>query len=238
MAPSSRFQSFLTGRKRAAEVRRKIRPVEPGESPTAPGKWLILGLGNPGRDYAHNRHNVGSRCVNRLARSYGIEMRSRTSIATLGEGTIEGRDAVLAKPRTFMNNSGDAAAALVKRFRVLPERLLVICDSLDLPVGAVRVRARGSHGGHNGLRSITERLGVDTFPRIRIGIGRPTVAGEPSYDPEVIANYVLSDPPPSERRALDEAVETVIAATACMLEQGVEAAMSRFNRDQAEEEPD
>ncbi len=232
------FRSFLAGRKRAEEVRRKIRPVEPGESPAVPGKWLILGLGNPGRDYAHNRHNVGSWCVNRLARSYGIDMRSRTSIATLGEGMIEGRDVVLAKPRTFMNNSGDAAAALVKRFRILPERLLVICDSIDLPVGAVRVRARGSHGGHNGLRSIVERLSVDTFPRIRIGIGRPVVNGEPSYDPEVIADYVLSDPPPSERRALDETVETVIAAAACVLEQGVEAAMRRFNRDQAAEEPD
>ncbi|MGD0114644.1 MAG: aminoacyl-tRNA hydrolase [Dehalococcoidia bacterium] len=203
----------------------------------APGKWLIIGLGNPGRGYAHNRHNAGFWCVNRLARSYGIEMGSRTSVATLGDGTIEGRDVVLAKPRKFMNNSGDAAAALVKRFRVLPERLLVICDSIDLPVGAVRVRARGAHGGHNGLRSVVERLGVDVFPRIRIGVGRPVVNGEPSYDPDVIADYVLNDPPPSERKALDEAVETVIAATACTLEQGVEAAMSRFNHDRAAEEP-
>jgi len=237
MAPTSPFQSFLKGRKRSAEVRGKLRPVSPGESPLAPGKWLIIGLGNPGRGYAHNRHNAGFWCVNRLARSYGIEMGSRTSVATLGDGTIEGRDVVLAKPRKFMNNSGDAAAALVKRFRVLPERLLVICDSIDLPVGAVRVRARGAHGGHNGLRSVVERLGVDVFPRIRIGVGRPVVNGEPSYDPDVIADYVLNDPPPSERKALDEAVETVIAATACTLEQGVEAAMSRFNHDRAAEEP-
>jgi PTH1 family peptidyl-tRNA hydrolase len=197
-----------------------------------------MGLGNPGRGYAHNRHNVGFSCVNRLARSYGIEMTSRTSVATLGEGTIEGRDVVLAKPRKFMNNSGDAAATLVKRFRILPERLLVICDSIDLPVGDVRVRARGGHGGHNGLKSILEGLGVDVFPRIRIGVGRPDINGEPSHDPDVVAEYVLSDPPPSERKALDEAVETVIAATACTLEQGVEAAMDRFNQDRAAEEPD
>jgi PTH1 family peptidyl-tRNA hydrolase len=156
----------------------------------------------------------------------------------MGQGHLEGRDVVLAKPRTFVNNSGDAAAALVRRFRVLPERLLVICDSLDLPVGVVRARGRGSHGGHNGLKSITQRLGVDAFPRIRIGIGRPVVAGDPSWDPEVVADYVLSDPPPSERKMLDEATETVIAAVACVLDEGVEAAMNRFNRESQPGEPD
>lgn len=197
-----------------------------------------MGLGNPGRDYAHNRHNVGFWCVNRLARSYAVALNSRTSLATLGQGHIEGRDVILAKPRTYVNNSGEAAAALVRRFRVLPDRLLVICDSLDLPVGAVRVRSRGSHGGHKGLKSITERLGVDGFPRIRVGIGRPLVAGEPSFDPDVIAEYVLSDPPPGERRELDEATETVIAAVAYILEEGVEAAMNRFNRERPQEEPE
>jgi PTH1 family peptidyl-tRNA hydrolase len=229
--PTRIFRSFLTGRRRA----HRLRPVD---QPATVGTWLIMGLGNPGRDYAHNRHNVGFWCVNRLARSYGIALDSRTSLATLGQGHIEGRDVVIAKPRTFVNNSADAAAALVRRFRILPERLLVICDSLDLPVGMARVRARGGHGGHKGLKSITDRLGVDLFPRIRIGIGRPLVAGEPSWDPEVIAEYVLSDPPPSERRALDEATETVIAAVACILEQGIEAAMNRFNRESQAEEPD
>ena len=229
--PSRFFRSFLAGRRRA----HRLHPVD---DTTAAGTWLIMGLGNPGRDYAHNRHNVGFWCVNRLARSYKVALDNRTSLATLGQGHIEGRDVVLAKPRTYVNNSGDAAAALVRRFRVLPERLLVICDSLDLPVGAVRVRARGSHGGHKGLKSIAQSLGVDAFPRIRVGIGRPVVAGEPSHDPEVIAEYVLSDPPPAERRRLDDATETVIAAVACILEQGVEAAMSRFNRESQPEETD
>ena len=229
--PSRMFRSFLAGRRRA----HRLRPVDDA---TAAGTWLVMGLGNPGRDYAHNRHNVGFWCINRLARSYNIALDRRTSMATMGQGHIEGRDVVLAKPRTYVNNSGEAAAALVRRFRVLPERLLVICDSLDLPAGVVRVRARGSHGGHKGLKSITERLGVDAFPRIRVGIGRPLVAGEPSWDPEVIAEYVLSDPPPAERRPLDEATETVIAAVACVLEQGVEAAMNRFNRESQPQEPD
>jgi peptidyl-tRNA hydrolase, PTH1 family len=224
------FGSFLAGRRRA----HRLRPVGDVEA----GVWLVMGLGNPGRDYAHNRHNVGFWCINRLARSYNVALNSRTSVATIGQGHIEGREVVLTKPRTFVNNSGDAAAALVRRFRVLPEHLLVICDSLDLPVGTVRVRARGSHGGHNGLRSIVERLGVDTFPRIRVGIGRPLVNGEPSWDPDVIADYVLSGPPPGERRLLDEATETVIAAVAAVLEQGVEAAMNRFNRGPQPEETD
>jgi PTH1 family peptidyl-tRNA hydrolase len=228
--PSRIFRSFLAGRRRA----HRLRPVD---DETAAGTWLIMGLGNPGRDYAHNRHNVGFWCVNRLARSYNVALDNRTSLATVGQGHIEGRDAVLAKPRTFVNNSGEAAAALVRRFRILPGHLLVICDSLDLPVGVVRVRARGSHGGHKGLKSITQKLGVDAFPRIRVGIGRPLVAGESSYDPEVIADYVLSDPPPDERRALDAATETVIAAVACIMEQGVEAAMNRFNRERRPKEP-
>ena len=227
--PSRIFRSFLAGRRRA----HRLRPVD---DQTAAGTWLIMGLGNPGRDYAHNRHNVGFWCVNRVARSYNVALNNRTSLATVGQGHIEGRDAVLAKPRTFVNNSGEAAAALVRRFRILPGHLLVICDSLDLPVGVVRVRARGSHGGHKGLKSITQKLGVDAFPRIRVGIGRPLVAGESSYDPEVIADYVLSDPPPDERRALDAATETVIAAVACIMEQGVEAAMNRFNRERRPKE--
>jgi PTH1 family peptidyl-tRNA hydrolase len=228
--PSRIFRSFLAGRRRA----HRLRPVD---DQTAAGTWLIMGLGNPGRDYAHNRHNVGFWCVNRVARSYNVALNNRTSLATMGQGHIEGRDVALAKPRTFVNNSGEAAAALVRRFRILPGHLLVICDSLDLPVGVVRVRARGSHGGHKGLKSITQKLGVDAFPRIRVGIGRPLVAGESSYDPEVIADYVLSDPPPDERRALDAATETVIAAVACIMEQGVEAAMNRFNRERRPKEP-
>jgi PTH1 family peptidyl-tRNA hydrolase len=228
--PIKTFRSFLAGRRRA----HRLRPVDDA---TAAGTWLIIGLGNPGRDYAHNRHNVGYWCVNRLSRSYNVPLSNRTSLATMGQGHIEGRDVVLAKPRTFVNNSGDPAAALVRRFRILPAHLLVICDSLDLPVGVVRIRARGSHGGHNGLKSIVQRLGVDAFPRVRIGIGRPLVAGEPSYDPEVIADYVLSDPPPDERRLLDEATEKVIAAIAWILEQDVEAAMNKFNRERRSKEP-
>jgi PTH1 family peptidyl-tRNA hydrolase len=198
--------------------------------PPTPAIRLIVGIGNPGREYAHTRHNVGFWCVNRLGRRYSVQLKTHTSLVTMGEGTIEGNKVILAKPRTYVNLSGEAVAALVRRYKVSPGEVLVICDSLDLPVGAVRVRAQGSHGGHKGLQSIIQRLGVDDFPRIRIGIGRPVVDGEPSWDPEVIAGYVLSDPPVQERRALDEAVAQAIDAVACMVTEGLEAAMNRFNR--------
>jgi PTH1 family peptidyl-tRNA hydrolase len=200
-----------------------------GESTEAPVPRLIAGLGNPGRDNAHNRHNVGFWLVNRLARRYGIPL-THTSLATIGEGRVEGREAVLAKPRTYVNRSGEAVAALVRRHRVRPEEILIVCDSLDLPVGVLRIRQKGGHGGHKGLRSIVSRLGTSDFPRIRIGIGRPVLDGEPSYDPAVIAEYVLSDPPPEERRALDEAVARAVDAVAVMMSEGVEAAMNRFNQ--------
>ena len=191
---------------------------------------LIVGIGNPGREHAHTRHNVGFWCVNRLARRHGISLKTHTSLVTMGEGLVEGNKVILAKPRTYVNRSGEAVAALVRRYKVSPGELLVICDSLDMPVGAMRVRAQGSHGGHKGLQSIIQRLGVNEFPRIRIGIGRPVVGGEPSWDPEVIAGYVLSDPPPEERRALDDAVAQAIDAVTCMMTEGLEAAMNRFNR--------
>jgi PTH1 family peptidyl-tRNA hydrolase len=109
------------------------------------------------------------------------------------------------------------------------QELLVICDDLDLPAGKVRVRARGGHGGQKGLQSIVESVRSDDFPRVRIGIGRPVVDGEPTWDPEAVASYVLSDPPAEERRLLDEAVERAQEAIECILEDGVEVAMNRYN---------
>lgn len=190
---------------------------------------LIIGIGNPGKDNALNRHNVGFWLVNRLARRHGISLKTHTSLVSMGEGKIEGYDVVLAKPRTYVNRSGEAVAALARRYRVSPQEILVVCDSLDLPVGAMRLRPEGGHGGHNGLKSIITRLGVSNFPRIRIGIGRPYRNGEPAYDPAVIAEYVTSDPPSDERALLNEAVERAIEAVGCMMIEGLEAAMGRYN---------
>lgn len=192
---------------------------------------LVVGLGNPGEEYAHNRHNVGYWTVNRLARKHGIAFDVRTSSYFLGEGRIAGRSVALAKPRTYMNRSGDAVWNLVKRLKLdEPSELLVVYDELDLPVGKVRIRPGGGPGGQKGVAHIIERLGTDRFPRVRIGIGRPVIDGQPTWDPEAVADYVLSDPPPEERALLDEAVARAIEAIEVAISEGLEAAMNRFNR--------
>ena len=190
---------------------------------------FVVGLGNPGGEYAANRHNVGYWTVNRLARRHDIDLKT-SGQAALGQGNIGDRDVALAKPRTFVNKSGIAVWNLVKRLKLDDAReLLVVHDDLDLPVGKVRLRARGSHGGNNGIRSIIDTTGSDQFRRLRIGIGRPVVNGEPSYEPDVVADYVLSDPPPDERDLLDEAVERAIEAIEVTLAEDIDQAMARFN---------
>jgi PTH1 family peptidyl-tRNA hydrolase len=194
------------------------------------GVRLIVGLGNPGREYAHSRHNVGFWCLNRLARRHGIAFSSRGRLAAVGEGRLSGQPVILAKPRTFVNLSGRAVSHLLQRHRLSPEQLLVVYDDLDLPLGRVRLRPSGSHGGHRGMRSIVEAVGSQDFPRIRIGIGRPEVAGEPTWEPEHVVDYVLGPMTADERRILDEAVATAGEAILCLLTEGVETAMGRFNR--------
>ncbi|MBI4571256.1 MAG: aminoacyl-tRNA hydrolase [Chloroflexi bacterium] len=190
---------------------------------------LIVGLGNPGSEYGHTRHNVGFWTINRLARRHGIELRTGGQ-AALGEGQIAGRSVALAKPRTFVNESGSAVWNLIKQLKLDDAaELLVICDDLDLPAGKIRVRAGGGHGGHKGLRSIIERTGSDAFPRLRIGIGRPLSRGQPSWDPEVVANHVLSEPAPAERALLEDAAERAADAIEVAITEGIEAAMGRFN---------
>ncbi len=191
---------------------------------------LIVGLGNPGREYAHSRHNVGYWCLNRLARRQGIAFTKRGRLATVGEGRLLDRPVVLAKPRTFVNLSGRAVGHLLQRYRLSPQHLLVVCDDLDLPLGRVRLRPRGTHGGHRGVRSIVEAIGSEDFPRIRIGIGRPEVDGEPTWEPEAVAAYVLAPMTAEERRVLDEAAATAGEAILCLLAEGVEEAMNRYNR--------
>ncbi len=208
---------------RSSEVAEEV----PGEPPRV---RLIVGLGNPGADHAQNRHNVGFWTLNRLARRHGIEFTQRGRLAFSGAGRIGGHDVTLTKPRTFVNRSGEAVVHLIRRSKLdSSQQLLVVCDDLDLPVGKLRVRARGGHGGQKGLQSIIEAARTEDFPRVRIGIGRPVVDGQLSYDPEAVATYVLSDPPETERLLLDEAVERAQQAIEFILEEGLEAAMRRYN---------
>jgi PTH1 family peptidyl-tRNA hydrolase len=182
---------------------------------------LIVGLGNPGRKYAGNRHNVGFQCLDRLAEAWGLSFSNRKHKALLAHGEIVGLKTTLAKPQTFMNLSGEAVERLARFYDLPPEGLLVIYDDLDLPLGKIRLRPEGGSGGHRGMNSIIEHLGTGGFPRLRVGIGRP-VHGDP-------VDYVLSDFAPDERLAIEDAYERAISAVEFWLAEGIVAAMNRYN---------
>lgn len=192
-------------------------------------RWLIAGLGNPGAEYSHNRHNVGYWCINRLARLHGVKIKAKT-LATIGEGEVRGVPVVLLKPRTYVNKSGDAVGPALHRWKIDPTHLVVVYDELDLPAGRVRIKAGGGSGGHNGIKSIISAVGSPDFARIRVGIGRPHVDGEPTWEPEEVADYVLSDPSPEMVKTLQDATRRATEAVELILTEGLEAAMNAYNK--------
>ncbi len=185
--------------------------------------FLIVGLGNPGEQYLRNRHNVGFQCVDHLADRHGLRFTEKQHKARLGSDMIGGQRVVLAKPFTFMNDSGQSVAALVRWYKIEPaSELLVIYDDLDLPFETIRLRANGSAGGQNGMRSIIQHLGAQNFPRVRVGIGRP--AGRQDPKDYVLGNWSReqSEQLPALYARVADAVETVIT-------EGLTLAMTRFN---------
>lgn len=189
---------------------------------------LVVGLGNPGPEYAATRHNVGFRCVSLLARRHHLGWNRRLAHARVAEGAIGPHRVVLARPQTFMNRSGDAVTGLLRHYRLDPVRLLVVHDDLDLPLGRLRLRPEGSAGGHQGLRSILDRLHTTAVPRLRLGIGRPEGDAE-RRDRGGVVDYVLTSFRPDEMLALQEMVKRAADAVTCLLDEGVAAAMNRFN---------
>jgi len=183
---------------------------------------LIVGLGNPGREYAGNRHNVGFDCVDLLAGKHGIALSKSQHKARLGTGQVAGRRAILAEPQTYVNSSGEAVGAVARYYKVAPEDVLVIYDDLDLPQGTIRLRPGGSSGGHNGIKSIIEHLGTQAFPRVRIGIGRPPGRMEPK-------DYVLQDFSAAEREGMAEVYDRVVDAVETFIREGIREAMNRYN---------
>ena len=183
--------------------------------------WLIVGLGNPEKRHAGNRHNVGFRAIDHLAEYYGIRCSRKRYRALYGEGKIGEQRVVLAKPQTYMNLSGVSVGPMSGVFRVRPERVLVIHDDLDLPLGRIRLRAGGSGGGHRGIASLIEHLGTPEFPRLRIGIGRP-VHGDPS-------DYVLDDFDAEQAPEIAQALALVPEIVASVLQEGIRQAMNRYN---------
>ena len=185
---------------------------------------LIVGLGNPGKAYEGNRHNVGFHCVNKLAITYKLSFNRQQSKSRVAIGKIEDIDVILARPKTYMNNTGEAVRLLVHRFSVPIDDVLIIHDDMDLPLGKIRIRQQGSSGGHKGIKSIIDKLGSQDFPRIRVGIGRP--------DDELDeASLVLSNFTSSEKKIISDVVSRVSQAISCIITDGIIAAMNEYNRD-------
>ena len=186
---------------------------------------LIVGLGNPGRGYVNNRHNVGFVCLNHFARKQGIRFDKKRGKARIGTGEVAGSEVVIARPQTYMNLSGQSVSRLVKRFNINLSDLLAIHDDLDLPLGKIRIRRGGSSGGHKGIGSIITELGSQDFLRLRVGIGRPAIA---ESEDDIIA-YVLSDFTPEEKQAVTEILPRVSEAILCLINEGLPVAMNRYN---------
>jgi len=191
---------------------------------------LIIGLGNPGREYTNNRHNVGFICLNHFARTQGIRLNKKQAKARIGTGEVAGSKVVLARPQTYMNQSGQSVSRLIKRFNINLNDLLVIHDDLDLPLGKIRIRQGGSSGGHKGINSIIAELESEDFIRIRIGIGRPNIVDTETQirEADIIA-YVLSDFTAEEKQAITKVIPKVTEAIHCLLTEGVEVAMNKYN---------
>lgn len=189
---------------------------------------LIVGLGNPGQQYAQTRHNIGFRVVDRLAARQGWQWSDRRGKAILASGIVGGEKVVLAKPLTFMNLSGEAVSELVHWYKIAPADLLVIYDELDLPTGKVRLRARGSAAGHNGMRDIIAKLHTNDFPRLRVGIGHPRNSRVEGRD------HVLSSARGDEAILLTEGEERAVQAVEMLLAQDLDTTMNAVNTDPEE----
>ena len=187
---------------------------------------LVVGLGNPGRAYANNRHNIGFICVSHFARTQAIQFDKKQGRARIGTGEVAGSKLVVARPQTYMNLSGQSVSRLVKKFNIGLNDLLVIHDDLDLPLGKIRIRRGGGSGGHKGVDSIIASLGSQDFRHLRVGIGRPAVTEPGEGD---IISYVLSDFTPEEKQAVIEVISRVSEAIFCLLAEGLTAAMNKYN---------
>jgi PTH1 family peptidyl-tRNA hydrolase len=185
---------------------------------------MVVGLGNPGRKYERTRHNVGFEVVDELARRLSGRFRKGwlATAETAKVQTDSGQELLLVKPQTFMNLSGKAVAPLARKRGLDPSDVIVAVDDAELPAGKLRIRARGSAGGHNGLKSLIQDLGSEEFMRVRVGVGRKELGGD-------LAEHVLSPFSREDRRLIDEAVTRAADAVLCILHEGVDAAMNKFN---------
>lgn len=182
---------------------------------------LIVGLGNPGRQYVHSRHNVGFMIADAFAHAHHLDFARKKFNAEIAEGNVGDARVMIVKPQTFMNLSGEAVGKLYAFYKIAPADLIVVYDDLDLPLGKMRMRPKGGAGGHHGMESIISRIGTSEFPRLRVGIGRP--------HPDSDVDHVLGNFAGDERKLMDETFASAVEAIDAWLAQGILIAMNKFN---------
>lgn len=199
-----------------------LRWLKRHNAPTEPQYIkLVVGLGNPGLRYAHSRHNVGFLIAGQFAHAHDLRFARKRFNAEIAEGDIGGARVMIAKPQTFMNLSGEAVGKLFKFYKIAPHDLIVVYDDLDLPLGKMRMRPQGSAGGHHGMESIIAHIGTSDFPRLRVGIGRPS--------PDADIDHVLGNFEGDERKLMDETFARAADAIGVWVADGINAAMNKFN---------
>ena len=186
-------------------------------------QWLLVCLGNPGKEYENTRHNIGFMAADELARREGVKVNKLRYRALTGEVRAGGQRVLVLKPQTYMNLSGEAVKLAGGFYKIPPDHVLVVSDDVALPLGKLRIRAGGSAGGHNGLKNIIAHLGTEQFPRIRVGVGAPE---HPEFE---MIDWVIGKFSQQERKLADEAVKRAVDAALCVMEHGVQEAQNRFN---------
>ena len=184
--------------------------------------YLIVGLGNPDAEYDNTRHNMGFNTINRISEKYNIKLKKNKFQGLFEIGEIEGQKVIIVKPQTYMNLSGNCVKEIVDFYKIEKENIIIIYDDMDIEPGKIKIRKKGSSGGHNGIKSIIQMLGTDEFPRIRIGIGKPEHKGD-----EI--NYVIGAIPDEEKERLIQGVEKAEKALIEILKNGIDIAMNKFN---------
>lgn len=202
---------------------RKLERDRAAKAPAGPPEWLIVGLGNPGSKYENTRHNAGFIALDTLAAKHNIAVKNLKFKALCGQGQISDTQVMLLKPQTFMNLSGEAVMEAAKFYKIPNERILVLYDDISMTPGKLRIRKKGSAGGHNGIKNIIAQGGSDVFPRIKIGVGSPP---HPDYD---IVDWVLGHFDADEQKVLADAIDRAVAAIPTLISKGCEAAASLIN---------
>lgn len=201
----------------------KLEQEQKNKPAAQPIDWLVVGLGNPGKKYENNRHNTGFRVMDALCSKHSVRCDRSKFHALTGEAVLGGHRCLLMKPQTFMNNSGEAVRQAASFYKIPPERILVVFDDISLPCGRLRIRRKGSDGGHNGIKSIIYHLNSDAFPRVKLGVGEKP---HPDYD---LADWVLSQFKKDELALLHEAAEKACSAAELIVAGDIDKAMSNFN---------